>query len=110
MTTVCVLCIVWLDARMVTSLYGIFGIGFGFLVLVLVLLFIRLFGFFGFKINDWPYYMYNLVDASNMLFETRKKLTRHIFGLGENEMIKHISLYLILWMERIQWLLSHRIA
>lgn len=60
-------------------LYG-FGVGFGFLVLVSVLLFIRS-GFFGFKINDWPYYMYNLVNATNMLLKREKNLTRHIYGL-----------------------------
>lgn len=43
--------------------------GFRILVVVSVLPLLSALSFFGFKINDWPYYMYNLVNAANMLKE-----------------------------------------
>lgn len=65
--SMCVYTIFALDLALAFGL----GLGLGFA------LFIR-FGFFGFKINDWPYYMYNLVNAMKMLKEKSQAHTRHI--------------------------------
>lgn len=75
---------VWcVAARMVLALALAFG--FRILVVVSVLPLLSALSFFGFKINDWPYYMYNLVNAANMLKE------------------KSLDTFMALWKEMMKW-------
>lgn len=55
----------WYCARTVLALALDFGRGLGFASFIRSV-------FFGFKINDWSYYMYNLVNATKMLKEKLK--------------------------------------
>lgn len=40
--------------------------------------------FFGFRINDWPYYMYNSVNATNMLHSKESHMT-HLWHVKKKE-------------------------
>lgn len=86
------------------------------LVVVSVLPLLSALSFFGFKINDWSYYMYNLVNATNMLKEKS-----HIYGFVKkkwrSESLSSMSM-LYIWLFvciskfrsawRIQWNWQHK--